>query len=56
MNLLYAAIMQPGVTELKLSGIPESHSSGPDYLNVLRFMDIPQAIAIAEETMKVTQR
>lgn len=30
-----------------------SHVTGPDYLNVLRFLDIPQAVAMAAERSQV---
>ena len=52
-NALYASLFLPGVSGLRLEGLPVSHRSGPDYLNVLRFLDIPQALAMAAEKSHV---
>ena len=52
-NALYASLFASGVDQLELSGLPNSHRSGPDYLNVLRFLDIPQALAMAAERSSV---
>jgi dienelactone hydrolase len=44
-NALYAALLgTERVEALELSGLPLSHREGPDYLNVLRWMDIPEAL------------
>ncbi len=51
-NALYASLFAP-VDELVLTDLPKSHMNGPDYLNVLRFMDIPQAVAMASERCRV---
>ena len=51
--VLYASLFEPDIAELDLSNLPESHREGPIFLNVLRFMDIPQAIAMANERTKV---
>jgi dienelactone hydrolase len=48
-NALYAAIFEPELHSIQLTRIPSSHREGPDYLNVLRFLDIPQAAALAAE-------
>lgn len=47
-NALYAALYEPGIERLDLVDLPESHAIGPDYLNVLRVLDIPQARRLAE--------
>ncbi len=47
-NLLYASLFEPGVSGMILSDLPASHQEGPDYLNVLRVLDIPIALKIAE--------
>ena len=47
-NLLYASLFEPGIAGMTLSDLPASHQEGPDYLNVLRVMDIPVALKIAE--------
>ena len=54
-NALYASLFVP-VSELVLTNLPKSHMNGPDYLNVLRFMDIPQAVAMAAFAGKVELR
>lgn len=55
-NALYASLFAP-VDELVLTDLPKSHQDGgPDYLSVLRFMDIPQAVAMASERGKVELR
>ncbi len=54
-NALYASLLAP-VDELVLTGLPNSHMSGPDYLNVLRLLDIPQAVALASERTRIEIR
>jgi hypothetical protein len=51
-NALYASLFAP-VDELVLTHLPKSHMNGPDYLNVLRILDIPQAVAMAGEHCRV---
>jgi dienelactone hydrolase len=46
-DTLYATLFEPGVTQLDLHRLPASHHAGPDYLNVLRILDVPQAVALA---------
>jgi dienelactone hydrolase len=50
---LYASLFEPGVTELTLHDLPRSHAQGPHFLNVLRVLDIPQALAMAAEAKRV---
>jgi hypothetical protein len=45
-NALYAALFEPAVSEVELTELPRSHRQGPDYLNVLRFLDIPEVVAM----------
>jgi hypothetical protein len=52
-NLLYASLSIPEVTRLDLHDLPESHRAGPAYLNVLRVLDLPQAVALAGERTRV---
>jgi dienelactone hydrolase len=47
--VLYALLFEPDIAGLDLQYLPNSHRDGPIFLNVLRFMDIPQAVAIAAE-------
>jgi hypothetical protein len=44
---LYAGIFSPSVAEIHLHRPTTTHRNGPHLLNVLRFLDIPQAVALA---------
>jgi cephalosporin-C deacetylase-like acetyl esterase len=46
---LYAALFEPQIARLDLRRLPPSHHDGPIFLNVLRFLDMPQAVAMAAE-------
>ena len=48
-NTLYASLFIPGVKRLDLHALPASQRDGPIYLNVLRYLDLPQAGALAAE-------
>lgn len=48
-NALYASLFVPGISALHLQHIPASQMKGPDYLNVLKILDIPQVAAMAAE-------
>ncbi len=52
-NALYASIFAAHPHTLEVSGLPISHRIGPDYLNVLRVLDIPQTVALAAEKSAV---
>ncbi|MBL9155279.1 MAG: acetylxylan esterase [Verrucomicrobiales bacterium] len=52
-NTLYASLFEPDIHRLDLHELPGSHMTGPDYLNVLRFLDIPQAAAMAAERSRL---
>ena len=45
--VLYAALFEPDVTRLQLRQLPASHVQGPTFLNVRRYFDTPQALALA---------
>jgi dienelactone hydrolase len=51
---LYASLFEPDIAGLNLSNLPCSHHDGPIYLNVLRYLDIPAAVAMATERCRVT--
>jgi len=57
-NVLYASLFESNITGLELSSLPQSHRDGPDYLNILRVVDIPQAVAMAKgrAEVRLTQR
>ena len=50
-NVLYASLFEPPVARLDLRDVPVSHlhASAPAYLNVLKYLDVPQAAAMAAE-------
>ena len=50
---LYAALFEPGIRRLELHALPRSHRDGPYLLNVQRYLDIPQAVAMAAENTDV---
>lgn len=50
---LYASLFEPEIEGLELVDMPVSHRDGPVFLNVLRYLDIPQAVAMAAERSKV---
>ena len=50
---LYASLFDPDIKRLDLYDLPKSHRDGPYFLNVERFLDMPQAVAMAAERSKV---
>jgi len=52
-NVVYASIFESGIDGLQLGSPAASHRSGPDYLNVLRVLDVPHAVTMAAERAKV---
>jgi dienelactone hydrolase len=50
---LYASLFDPQITRLHLMDLPATHRDGPIFLNVLRCLDVPQAVALAAERTSV---
>jgi hypothetical protein len=50
---LYASLFEPEVARLELHDLPPSHREGPYLLNVTRYLDTPQAVAMAAERAEV---
>ncbi len=50
---LYASLFEPGLKRLDLQDLPRTHRDGPILLNVRRYLDVPQAVAMALERSKV---
>ena len=49
-NVLFASLFRDGIAGLNLAGLDESlRAGGPDYLNVLRYLDVPAALAMSVE-------
>jgi hypothetical protein len=42
----YAAIFEPSIKEVVIIDPPKSHMQGPTFLNVLRVLDIPEALGL----------
>jgi len=51
--VLYASLFEPDITRLDLWHLPDSHRDGPTFLNVLRYLDIPQTAAMAAERSQI---
>ena len=54
---LHAALFEPGIERLELRKLPATYQKGPDYLNVLRVLDLPQTLTLTLErsTVKLTE-
>jgi hypothetical protein len=52
-NALYASLFEDKIARIDLHDLPSSHSDGPVYFNVLKYLDLPQAAAMASERLKV---
>lgn len=50
---LYAALFEPNIRRLDLHDLPRTHRDGPCLLNVQRYLDLPQAVAMAAENTDV---
>ncbi|HXK61388.1 MAG TPA: acetylxylan esterase [Acidobacteriota bacterium] len=44
---LYAALLDPGISQVALVNPPSSHTEGPIFLGILRYLDLPEAAALA---------
>jgi dienelactone hydrolase len=50
---LYASLFEPPVAALQLHNLPTTHHDGPQFLNVLKTLDIPAAVAVAAQRSNV---
>lgn len=50
---IYASLFEPNIVKLNLAKLSPTHRNGPDFLNVLRVLDVPQAVALAAERSAV---
>jgi cephalosporin-C deacetylase-like acetyl esterase len=46
----YAALFEPSIKEVIVINPPKSHKEGPHFLNVLRVLDIPEALGLLAPT------
>jgi hypothetical protein len=51
--VLYASLFEPDILKVELRHLPQSHRDGLTFLNVMRYLDIPQAVAMAAERSQV---
>ena len=42
----YAALFEPSIREVVVVAPPASHAEGPAFLNVLRVLDVPEALGL----------
>jgi len=52
-NALYASLFEPGIARIDLHQPPPSHEKAPTYLNVLKYLDVPEAAAMAATTSEL---
>ncbi len=52
-NVLYASLFESNIKKITLAYPSKSHQNGSIYLNVLRYLDIPQAATMAASRTKV---
>ena len=50
---LYASLFEPEIKRLDLWHLNKSHRHGPIFLNVLRYLDVPQAVAMAADLKSI---
>jgi hypothetical protein len=48
-DALLASLFDTSISRLDLYRLPETFQQGADYLNILRFLDVPQVITMASE-------
>lgn len=49
-----AALFEPSIKEVIIIDPPTSHMQGPHFLNVLRVLDIPEALGMLAPRVKLT--
>jgi hypothetical protein len=50
----YAALFEPSIKEVIIVDPPTSHKDGPIFLNVLRVLDVPDALGLLAPNVKLT--
>jgi hypothetical protein len=50
---LYASLFEDNIARLDLHDLPKSHVDGPHFLNVMKSLDVPAAVAMAAERSRV---
>ena len=52
-NTLHASLYEPEIARLDLYDLPRTHRQGPYYLNIARYLHLPEAVALAAERSQV---
>jgi dienelactone hydrolase len=50
----YAALFEPSIKEVVIIDPPKSHMQGPYFLNVMRVLDIPEALGLLAPNVRLT--
>src|SRR5262249_120959 len=50
----YAALFEPSIKQVVIVDPPKSHRDGPTFLNVMRILDIPDALGLLAPDVKLT--
>jgi cephalosporin-C deacetylase-like acetyl esterase len=50
----YAALIEPSIKEVVIVDPPKSHMQGPYFLNVMRVLDIPEALGLLAPNVRLT--
>jgi hypothetical protein len=50
---LYASLFESAIDKLDLWKLPSTHRDGPTFLNVMRYLDMPQAVAMVAQRSQV---
>jgi dienelactone hydrolase len=50
----YAALFEPSIKEIVIINPPRSHHEGPTFLNIMRVLDIPDALGMLAPDVKLT--
>lgn len=50
---LYASLFTNDLAKLDLTDLPTSHREGPDFLNIMKYLDLPQTVALAADQVPV---
>ena len=50
----YAALFEPKIKHVVIINPPKSHKEGPTFLNVLRVLDIPEALGLLAPDVRLT--
>ncbi|MFH1269065.1 MAG: prolyl oligopeptidase family serine peptidase, partial [Planctomycetota bacterium] len=50
---LYASLFEPDIERLDLQDLPHTHRDGPVFLNVRRYLDMPQTVTMALDRSKI---